>query len=185
MADLIAIGYPDETTADAAAAEARRLAQDLIIQPDAIAVIVRDKDGSYHVHTSHHPVGAELLRDRGKQHDRHPQLVKQPSDVDLRSRIVQEAVRRRQHGRHDQDQQHDPEGTGSVTQAREHIRSAEPEVSSCCARAPGDQDQRCGKKADGRCGRPQQSERAPDGEKDQDADGQREAATGVHSVLTS
>jgi len=58
MADLIAIGYPDETTADAAAEEARRLAQDLIIEPDAIAVIVRDKDGSYHVHTSHHPVGA-------------------------------------------------------------------------------------------------------------------------------
>ena len=58
MSDLIAIGYPDETTADDAAAEARRLAQDLIIQPDAIAVIVRDKDGSYHVRTSHHMVGA-------------------------------------------------------------------------------------------------------------------------------
>jgi uncharacterized membrane protein len=57
MADLIAIGYPDETTADAAADEARRLARDLIIQPDAIAVIVRDKEGSYHVHTSHHAVG--------------------------------------------------------------------------------------------------------------------------------
>jgi uncharacterized membrane protein len=50
VADLIAIGYPDETTAKAAASEARRLAQDLIIQPDAIAVIVRDKKGSYHVH---------------------------------------------------------------------------------------------------------------------------------------
>ena len=58
MADLIAIGYPDEATADAAAGEARRLAQDLIIQPDAIAVIVRDNDGSYHVHTNHHTVGA-------------------------------------------------------------------------------------------------------------------------------
>ncbi len=58
MADMIAIGYPDEATAEAAAEEARRLAQDLIIQPDAIAVIVRDKDGSYRVHTSHHPVGA-------------------------------------------------------------------------------------------------------------------------------
>ena len=57
MADLIAIGYPDETTADAAAEEARRLAQDLIIEPDAIAAIVRDKDGTYHVHTSHHAVG--------------------------------------------------------------------------------------------------------------------------------
>ena len=58
MADLIAIGYPDETTAEAAAAEVRVLAQDLIIEPDAVAVIVRDKDGKYHVHTSHHPVGS-------------------------------------------------------------------------------------------------------------------------------
>ena len=57
MADLIAIGYPDETTADAAADEARRLAQDLIIQPDAIAVIVRDKEGNFLTHTSHHLVG--------------------------------------------------------------------------------------------------------------------------------
>ena len=38
VADLIAIGCPDETTAMAAADEARRLARDLIIQPDAIAV---------------------------------------------------------------------------------------------------------------------------------------------------
>jgi uncharacterized membrane protein len=57
MAELIAIGYPDETTAELAADEARRLAHDLIIQPDAIAVIVRDNEGKYHVHTSHHPVG--------------------------------------------------------------------------------------------------------------------------------
>src|ERR1700759_5179299 len=57
MAELIAIGYPDESTAFTAADEARRLAADLIIQPDAIAVIARDKDGSYHVHTSHHAVG--------------------------------------------------------------------------------------------------------------------------------
>ena len=57
MSDLIAIGYPDEATAEEAADEARRLARDLIIEPDAIAVIVRDKDGSYHVHTQHHMVG--------------------------------------------------------------------------------------------------------------------------------
>ena len=43
MADLIAIGYPDETTAFEAAGQARRLAADLIIQPDAIAVIARDE----------------------------------------------------------------------------------------------------------------------------------------------
>jgi uncharacterized membrane protein len=58
MADLIAIGYPDQATAEAAADEARRLAHDLIIEPDAIAVIVRDDEGKYHVHTSHHMVGA-------------------------------------------------------------------------------------------------------------------------------
>jgi len=57
MSDLIAIGYPDETTAALAADEARRLARDLIIEPDAIATIVRDKEGRYHVHTSHHIVG--------------------------------------------------------------------------------------------------------------------------------
>ena len=57
MADLIAIGYPDETTAEAAAGEARQLARDLIIEPDAIAVIVRDAGGDYHVHTRHHVVG--------------------------------------------------------------------------------------------------------------------------------
>ena len=57
MADLIAIGYPDEATAVAAADEARQLAKDLIIEPDAIAVIARDADGGYHVHTQHHIVG--------------------------------------------------------------------------------------------------------------------------------
>jgi uncharacterized membrane protein len=57
MADLIAIGYPDETTGSLAAEEVGRLTQDLIIEPDAVAVIVRDKEGKYHVHTSHHAVG--------------------------------------------------------------------------------------------------------------------------------
>ena len=58
MADLIAIGYDDKTTAAAAAEEVYRLSQDLIIEPDAVAVIVRDEDGKYHVTTNHHPVGA-------------------------------------------------------------------------------------------------------------------------------
>jgi uncharacterized membrane protein len=56
MADLIAIGYPDETTAFTAADEARQLAASLVIQTDAIATIARDQDGSYHVTTSHHPM---------------------------------------------------------------------------------------------------------------------------------
>jgi uncharacterized membrane protein len=58
MSTLVAIGYPDETTATAAAEEAQRLAKDLIIQPDAIASIRRDAEGKFHVHTSHQPVGA-------------------------------------------------------------------------------------------------------------------------------
>src|SRR3954471_2262199 len=58
MADLIAIGYDDETTAAAAADEVNQLARDLIIEPDAVAVIVRDAEGKYKVTTSHHPVGA-------------------------------------------------------------------------------------------------------------------------------
>jgi uncharacterized membrane protein len=57
MSDLIAIGYPDETTALKAEKEAQRLAGELIIQPDAIAAIVRDKDGKFKVTTSHHRVG--------------------------------------------------------------------------------------------------------------------------------
>jgi uncharacterized membrane protein len=58
MSDLIAIGYPDETTAIEAEQEAEHLAEELIIQPDAIAAIVRTKDGKYKVTTNHHAVGA-------------------------------------------------------------------------------------------------------------------------------
>src|SRR3982751_5290344 len=58
LSELIAIGYPDETTALEAEEEARRLAEELIIQPDAIAAIVRTKDGKYKVTTNHHMVGA-------------------------------------------------------------------------------------------------------------------------------
>src|SRR3954454_22581852 len=54
MADLIAIAYPDETTAAAAQVEAEKLAEDLIIQTDAIASIVRGSDGKFKVTTNHH-----------------------------------------------------------------------------------------------------------------------------------
>ena len=56
MADLIVIGYDDEETAARAAEEVYRLADELIIQPEAVAVIIRDKDGKYKVTTNHHPV---------------------------------------------------------------------------------------------------------------------------------
>jgi uncharacterized membrane protein len=58
MSDLIAIGYDDTITAHKAAEEAEHLARDLIIEPDAIAVIVRGDDGKYKVTTNHHAVGA-------------------------------------------------------------------------------------------------------------------------------
>jgi len=57
MSTLIAIGYPDEATATAAGDEAQRLARDLVIEPDAIAVIRRDREGKFHVTTNHHTVG--------------------------------------------------------------------------------------------------------------------------------
>jgi uncharacterized membrane protein len=56
VADLIAIGYPDEGTAVQAQQEAERLAHDLLIQPDAIASIVRHRDGKIKVHSTAHPV---------------------------------------------------------------------------------------------------------------------------------
>jgi uncharacterized membrane protein len=60
MSTLIAIGYPAEETAEQAAAEALRLAEDLVIQPDAIAAIRRDKEGKIHVTTNHHPVAGQV-----------------------------------------------------------------------------------------------------------------------------
>jgi uncharacterized membrane protein len=56
VADLIAIGYDDEETASRAAEEVFRLEKDLIIQDEAVAVIVRDKEGKFKVTTNHHPV---------------------------------------------------------------------------------------------------------------------------------
>jgi uncharacterized membrane protein len=61
MAELIAIGYPDETTAEDAAKEVVRLSEDLIIEPDAVAVITRDHEGEFHVHTMHNEVATGAL----------------------------------------------------------------------------------------------------------------------------
>ncbi len=57
MSTLVAIGYPDESTATAAADVVQGLAKDLIIEADAIAVVRRDREGKYHVTTNHHAVG--------------------------------------------------------------------------------------------------------------------------------
>ena len=57
MADLIAIGYDDTTTAIQAMEEAERLQGDLIIQADAIAAIIRNEDGKLKTITNQHAVG--------------------------------------------------------------------------------------------------------------------------------
>ena len=53
MATLVAIGYPDQGTAEQARDTVSRLESELIIQADQVAAISRDLDGKYHVHTSH------------------------------------------------------------------------------------------------------------------------------------
>jgi len=53
MATLVAIGYPDEATAEYARAAVEELESELIIQADQVAAISRDPRGKYHVHTSH------------------------------------------------------------------------------------------------------------------------------------
>ena len=53
MATLVAIGYPDQGTAEQARHTVEQLEADLIIQADQVAAISRDLDGKYHVHTTH------------------------------------------------------------------------------------------------------------------------------------
>ena len=53
MATLVAIGYPDQVTAEQARGTVARLESELIIQADQVASIARDAEGKYHVHTSH------------------------------------------------------------------------------------------------------------------------------------
>jgi uncharacterized membrane protein len=53
MATLVAIGYPDQGTAEQARETVAKLEADLVIQADQVASISRDPEGKYHVHTSH------------------------------------------------------------------------------------------------------------------------------------
>jgi uncharacterized membrane protein len=53
MATLVAIGYPDQGTAEQARHTVQELESELIIQADQVAAISRDLDGKYHVHTTH------------------------------------------------------------------------------------------------------------------------------------
>jgi uncharacterized membrane protein len=53
---LVAVRFPQETTASAAAEEVRQLAPDILLEGDAIAVIECDGAGGFHVTTNHHVV---------------------------------------------------------------------------------------------------------------------------------
>ena len=53
MATLVAIGYPDQGTAEQARETVERLETELIIQADQVASISRDLDGKYRVQTTH------------------------------------------------------------------------------------------------------------------------------------
>jgi uncharacterized membrane protein len=53
MATLVAIGYPDQGTAEQARETVGGLEADLVIQADQVAAISRDLEGKYHVHTTH------------------------------------------------------------------------------------------------------------------------------------
>ncbi len=53
MATLLAIGYPDQGTAEQAMETVQELQGDLIIQAEQVAAISRDLEGKYHVHTQH------------------------------------------------------------------------------------------------------------------------------------
>ena len=53
MATLLAIGYPDQTTADQARQTVQQLEAELIIQADQVASISRDLEGRYHTNTTH------------------------------------------------------------------------------------------------------------------------------------
>ena len=55
MPDLIAIAFAEETVAGQAAEELGRLADDLQLDPDAIGVIICERDGSCQLAASHHP----------------------------------------------------------------------------------------------------------------------------------
>ena len=58
MATLVAIGYPDQVTAEQAQHTVEELESELIIQADQVAAISRDLEGKYHVHTAHGASGS-------------------------------------------------------------------------------------------------------------------------------
>jgi uncharacterized membrane protein len=60
MPILLVIAYRDETSAAAAGEQVQRLVRYLRIEPDAVAVVRRGRDGRFHLATNHRPVAGEL-----------------------------------------------------------------------------------------------------------------------------
>jgi uncharacterized membrane protein len=60
MPTLAVIAYRDETSAATAGEQVQRLVRHLGIEPDAIAVVRRDRDGRFHLTTNHHPVAGDV-----------------------------------------------------------------------------------------------------------------------------
>jgi uncharacterized membrane protein len=58
MSERVAIGYPDTATATLAMDEVERPSEDLVIQPAAVAAIIRDESGKFKTVTNVHTVGA-------------------------------------------------------------------------------------------------------------------------------
>jgi uncharacterized membrane protein len=54
---LVAVAFPYESTASAAAEDVRWLALDVPVDADAVAVVSRDRAGAFHLTTSHGPGG--------------------------------------------------------------------------------------------------------------------------------
>jgi uncharacterized membrane protein len=50
---LVAVAFPYESTASAAAEDVRRLALDVVVDPDALAVVSRDRAGAVQMTTRH------------------------------------------------------------------------------------------------------------------------------------
>jgi uncharacterized membrane protein len=59
VATLLAIGYPDQGTAEQAMETVKQLQGELIIQAEQVAAISRDMEGKYHVHTQYGAAGAK------------------------------------------------------------------------------------------------------------------------------
>jgi uncharacterized membrane protein len=61
MTTLIAVGFPHETTACAAAEDVQRLVSGPALEADAVAVLSRDEAGWFHVTTNHHAVAGDSM----------------------------------------------------------------------------------------------------------------------------